>query len=42
MEAIEIEGQTDQTPLTSCRLDTSQRELAEAMHLFDDADHWST
>src|SRR5713101_9921425 len=39
MEALEIEGQTDQAPLTSGRLDTSQRELAEAEHLLDDADH---
>src|SRR5260370_39164569 len=39
MEALEIEGQTDQAPLTSDRLDTSQRELAEAEHLLDDADH---
>src|SRR5260221_5326151 len=39
MEALEIEGQTDQTPLTCCCLDTSQRELAEAQHLFDDANH---
>src|SRR2546421_12608693 len=39
MEAFEIEGQTDQTPLTCCCLNTSQRELAEAQHLFDDANH---
>src|SRR5260370_25185747 len=39
MEALEIEGQTDQAPLTSDRLDTSQRELAEAEHLLDDAGH---
>jgi hypothetical protein len=30
MEALEIESQTDQTPLTGRRLDTPQGELAEA------------
>src|SRR5450759_452798 len=39
MEALEIESQTDQTPLTSSSLDTTERELAEAQHLLDDADH---
>src|SRR5712691_11818337 len=39
MEALEIEGQTDQAALTSGRLETAQRELAEAEHLLDDADH---
>src|SRR6266496_4498064 len=39
MEALEIEGQTDQTPLASGSLLTAQRELAEAQHLFDDPDH---
>ncbi len=38
MEALEIEGQTNQAPLTGS-LDTSQRELAEAEHLLDDADY---
>ena len=39
MEALEIESQTDQTALTSSGLYTTQRELAEAEHLLDDADH---
>src|SRR2546421_8208112 len=39
MEALEIEGQTDQTPLTRRRRDPTQGELAEAEHLFDDADY---
>ncbi len=39
MEALEIESQTDQTPLASRRLDPTQGELAEAQHLFDDPDH---
>src|SRR5690349_17047093 len=39
MEALEIEGQTDQTPLKSLSLDPAQGELAEAQHLFDDPDH---
>src|SRR5258706_2885446 len=39
MEALEIEGQTDQTPLASCCMDTTQGELAKAQHLLDDADH---
>src|SRR6266705_6687066 len=39
MEALEIEGQTDQTPLASHRLDTAQGELAKAQHLLDDAEH---
>ena len=39
MEALEIESQTDQTPLTSSGLNTSQGELAKAEHLFDDANH---
>src|SRR5437016_12501919 len=39
MEALEIEGQTDQTPLARCRRDPTQGELAEAEHLFDDADY---
>src|SRR5947209_18897879 len=39
MEALEIESQTDQTPLAGGRLDTSQGELAEAEHLLDDPDH---
>src|SRR5258708_18487030 len=39
MEALEIEGQTDQTPLASRRLYPAQGELAEAQDLFDDPDH---
>src|SRR6266481_2708068 len=39
MEALEIESQTDQTPLASRRPFPAQRELAEAEHLLDDADH---
>jgi hypothetical protein len=39
MEALEIEGQTDQTPLARRRRDPTQGELAEAEYLFDDADH---
>src|SRR6266496_5998058 len=38
MEALEIEGQTDQAPLASRRLSTTQRELAETQHLFDNFD----
>src|SRR6266702_7662206 len=39
MEALEIERQTDQTPLTCGRRCPTQGELAEAEHLFDDAEH---
>jgi len=39
MEALEIEGQTDQTPLASRRQFPAQGELAKAQHLLDDADH---
>ena len=39
MEALQIESQTDQTPLASRRLRATQGELAEAQHLLDDADH---
>src|SRR5260221_659327 len=39
MEALEIESQTDQTPLASRRLDPTQGELAEAQHPFGDRDH---
>src|SRR5260221_8711418 len=39
MEALEIEGQTDQAPLASRRQFPAQGELAEAQHLLDDADH---
>src|SRR5260370_11764227 len=39
MEALEIERQTDQTPLASGRLYPTQGELAEAEHLLDDPDH---
>src|SRR3989475_3401935 len=40
MEALEIESQTDQAPLASSSLGPTERELAEAQHLLDDADHW--
>src|SRR5260221_10480139 len=40
MKALEIERQTDQTPLASRRRGPSQGELAEAEYLFDDPDHW--
>src|SRR5438045_55879 len=39
MEALKIESQTDQTPLESRRLGSTQRELAETQHLLDNADH---
>src|SRR6266566_6993863 len=39
MEALEIERQTDQTPLACRRLRATQGELAEAQHLLNDADH---
>jgi hypothetical protein len=39
MEALEIERQTDQTPLARRRQDPTQGELAEAESLFNDADH---
>src|SRR6266581_8251121 len=39
MEALEIEGQTDQTPLARRRRDPTQGELAEAEYLLDDTDH---
>src|SRR5262245_26868603 len=40
MQALQIERQTDQAPLTSGCLLAAQRELTEAHHLFDDADDW--
>ena len=39
MEALESEGQPDQTPLTGGGLNTSQRELAETERLFEAAEH---
>jgi hypothetical protein len=39
MEALEIEGQTDQAPLARGGLLSAQGELAKAEHLLDDADH---
>src|SRR5918912_1529900 len=39
MQPLQIERQTDQTPLARGYLLAAQRELAEAHHLFDDADH---
>src|SRR6266480_4919741 len=38
MEALEIESQTDQAPLARCRMFTTQGELTETKHLFDDPD----
>jgi hypothetical protein len=38
MEALEIEGQTDQTPLTRCCQFPTQGELAEAEDLLDNPD----
>src|ERR1700737_961256 len=40
MEALEIERQTDQTPLARSRLFPAQRELAEAKYLLDDPNDW--
>ncbi len=40
MEALEIEGQTDQAPFASRRCRPTQGELAEAENLFDDPDDW--
>src|SRR5258707_12998471 len=39
MEALEIEGQANQTPLASRGQFTAQGELAEAQHLLDEPDH---
>ena len=39
METFEIEGQTDQAPLSRSSLNPSQGELAKAQDLFDDPDH---
>src|SRR6266700_7036281 len=39
MEALQIEGQTDQTPFASRCQFPAQGELAEAQHLLDNADH---
>src|SRR5260370_37324335 len=38
MEALEIDGQRDQTPLAPRRRDPTQGELAEAEYLLDDTD----
>src|SRR5947209_11593095 len=40
METLEIERQTDQTPLARHCREPTQGELAEAEYLFDDAKHW--
>src|SRR6266550_5055677 len=40
MEALEVEGQTDQPPLTSGGLLSTQGKLAKADGLFDDANDW--
>jgi len=39
VKAFEVEGQTNQTPLTSRCSGPAQRELAKAQHLLDDPDH---
>src|SRR5215211_2213447 len=39
MQPLQIERQTDQTPLARSRVLATQRELSESQHLFDDADH---
>jgi len=39
MEALQIESQTDQAPLTGSGQFTAQGKLAEAQHPLDDADH---
>jgi len=39
MEALEIEGQADQEPFACGGCFAAQRELAEAEHLRDDAQH---
>jgi hypothetical protein len=39
MEALEVEGQTNQAPLACGSQYPAQGELAEAQHLFDDANH---
>lgn len=38
MQAFEVPGQTDQTPLARRGSQASQRELAKTQHLFDNAD----
>jgi hypothetical protein len=40
MEALEIEGQIDQTPLAHGSQFTAQGELAKAQHFFDDPNDW--
>src|SRR5215469_6155309 len=40
MEALEIEGQTDQSPLASGGFFPTQGELAEAEHVLDNANDW--
>src|SRR4051794_31220103 len=39
MQPLQIERQTDQTPLARGGLLAAQRELPEPQHLFDDTDH---
>jgi hypothetical protein len=39
MQALEIEGQTEQGPFASSLVQAAQRELAEAQDLLDDANH---
>ena len=40
MQPLQIERQTDQTPLARGGRFPAQRELAKAQYLFDDANHW--
>jgi hypothetical protein len=40
METLEIECQTDQSPLTRCGQFPSQGELAETQDLLDNPDNW--
>jgi len=39
MQALEVEGQTDQGPFASSLVQAAQRELAEVQDLLDDANH---
>jgi hypothetical protein len=40
MQAFEVPGQTDQTPLTRRCGQAAQRKLAKAQHLLDDTNDW--
>jgi hypothetical protein len=39
-KTLQIEGNTDQGPLTRHRLETPQHEPTEAHHCFDNAEYW--